>query len=117
MFSYPELTIRPSVKLEEEFEDVLIKSEFEAGYELVRPRYTRSRRTFTFSYEYLPNTDKSTLESFYFDTLVFGTYTFTWTHPKTSVKFGVRFLSPPKFTYKLDSGNGYWETEIKVREP
>lgn len=117
MYTYPVLTIKPSIELDEEYEEVRIKSNFESGRESVRTKFTKSRRTFTFRYDKLPTVDKEDIEDFYIDTLVYGTYTFTWEHPQSGVNFGVRFVDPPSFSYALDTDGGYWKTEIKVREP
>jgi hypothetical protein len=115
-YTFPVLTVQPSVDLDEEYEDARIKSSFENGSELMRPKYTKNRRTFTTRYDLLPNVDKESLASFYEADLEYGTYTFTWVHPKTSVAYGVRFVDPLKFTYIYDTDDGYWKTEIKVRE-
>ena len=116
-YTFPVLSISPSVNFKEEFEDISLRSKFEDGSELVRTKYTRQRRTFTINYEYLTTEDRTLLEDFYLDTLEFGVYTFSWTHPVyTTTIYGVRFIEPLKFDYLSDVDGGYWKTELKIRE-
>lgn len=112
MPNFPTLSRNPSFPLEEIVEENTIRSNFEAGYELTRPRFTRMRKTFSVKYELLTNTDKQLIDNFYVQ-MKGGSGSFTWTNPITAVNHTVRFAEPPKFEYTMD---GYWNVEIKLRE-
>ncbi len=112
MADFPTLSRNPSYPFNEEYEDNTIRSPFEAGYEQTRPRYTRMRKTFTLKYEFLMNSDKTTLENFYYQ-MKGGAGSFNWTHPITNDTYIVRFAEPLKFENPLLN---YWNVEIKLRQ-
>lgn len=111
MADFPSLP-NPVYPLVEEYEDNTIRSPFEAGYEQTRPRYTRMRKTFILKYEFLTNSDKTTLENFYYQ-MKGGAGSFNWTHPLTNETYQVRFAEPPKFENSLLN---YWSVELKLRQ-
>lgn len=111
MATFPILSKNPVYPLEESYLDNTLRSNFEAGYELTRPRYTRLRRIFNVRYTFLPEADKTALESFY---QTVGCYdSFTWTHPGTGESITVRFVAPPKFS---EVQYGRWNVEFQLRE-
>lgn len=112
MPTYPTLNQKPQYPLDEDREDSAIKSDFEGGYQHTRPRYTRVRRIFDIKYINLSDADKTTLETF-INTVKGSANSFTWTHPKTSTTYTVRFDKPPKFTYVH---YGLWNVEFKLNE-
>jgi len=109
--TFPSLSITPNFPLRETEVDNTIRSNFEGGYELTRPRFTRRRRVFSFSYKYLPENDVNLLKSFYNQV---GCYkAFNWTHPRTGEVITVRFTKPLNFEYVAP---GYWNIDIELRE-
>ena len=101
MAAFPTLTIGPSYPLDPdgELEDATLRSPFEGGYELTRQKFTRTRRSWGVRYEALGQTDKDSLVTFEKDTVKGGADSFTWTHPKTSTVYTVRFTGPVKYAY------------------
>jgi len=112
MPSFPTLSTNPSYPLRETYEDNVIRSKFEAGYEHTRPRFTKQRRIFTIIYNLLSNADKALIDDFYKNTIK-GAGSFTWTHPQAQTQHTVIFTKPPQFELVfLD----YWKCEIELRE-
>jgi phage-related protein len=111
MPTFPTLTYSCSFPIGEEREDATIRPGFESGYEHTRPRFTRSRKTFSIKYQNMIAADKATLETFV-DTVREGADSFTWTHPQTAVAYTVRFNPIPKF--ELVSVN-LWNCEFGVK--
>ena len=104
-YTFPTLSVEPVYPLEEEREEGVIRSNSEYGKLYVRNRHNRSaRRIWRVNYEYLPTTDKESLETLLTNTFC-GAYTMTWTNPQSSTDIVVRFIEIPKFTYVI---NGYW---------
>lgn len=91
----------------------IAEAKMEGGYVLSRPRFTRRpRRTFTFAYVDMTDTDKSTLATFW-DTIRGSSAAFDWTHPATAEVINCRFSADTKMKF---SREGYgptnrWRTE------
>ena len=116
MPTFPTLTIIQAVPMTEEIEDATIRSSFEAGYEHTRPRFTRSRKTWSIRYEYMPNADKTTLDTFINTTVRQGADAFSWTNPQDSTTYTVRFLTLPKYELVLNRDGGYWNLDFQLRQ-
>ena len=112
MAVFPTLSVNPDYPIKERREDSTLRSDFEGGYEHTRPRYTRTRKSFTLRYKALPTTDKDTLDNF-LDTVKGGADSFIWTHPVYNTQHEVRFVKPPEFEYV---GYGLWNVELELRE-
>ncbi|OHD27428.1 MAG: hypothetical protein A2Y38_05660 [Spirochaetes bacterium GWB1_59_5] len=117
MAAFPILSTPPSYPIDPdgELEDVVLRSQQEAGYEQTRPRTTRARRNFGVSYIGLEAADEALLRAFEITTLRNGADSFTWTHPKSGTTYTVRLIAPIKFTrrkYKV----GAVDVVIKMRE-
>jgi hypothetical protein len=111
--TFPTLSTYPSYPLEETREDGTIKTSYEAGYEHTRPKFSRrGRKTYGVNYNYLPTTDKDTLDTFV-TTVKEGSITFTWANPQSLSTITVRFGEIPKFSYIL---NDYWECQFTLKE-
>lgn len=95
---FPTLTMTPSYPLNESEEDNQIASPTEAGYKITRPRFTRARRKFIITYEFLTPTDKATLETFYRTSCNYGASLFNWTHPESLTVYIVKFAKPISYT-------------------
>lgn len=111
MANFPTLSINPEYPIGEEYEDSTLRSNTEGSYELTRARCTRYPKIFTIKYILMPDTDKDSLDTFVI-TVKLGADSFTWTHPKTSTSYSVRFKPIPKFTYV---SYGYWEVDFALK--
>lgn len=113
--TFPTLTAIQAVPMTEELEDATIRPPFEAGYEHTRPRFTRSRKTWSVKYEYMTNTDKTTLDAFV-TTVRQGADSFSWTNPQDSTTYTVRFLTLPRYELVLNRDGGFWNLEFQLRQ-
>lgn len=104
--------VKPDIPLEEVWEDQALRSEFEAGYEQTRARYTRSRQTFKLHWGLMPTADKEALRTFWGETLG-GSTAFSWTHPVDATVHQVRFASVPKVKLKTQDR---WTVDVVLRE-
>lgn len=104
MIVFPTLTKSPSLPLspDGEIDDVLLRSPQESGYEQVRPRTTRARRSWGVNYPVLAAADVATLRAFEITTLRNGADAFTWTHPISGLVYTVRLTGPVKFATTQD---------------
>lgn len=114
MENFPTLSIAPTVDgfTEEVAKDPTIKTDFENGFYQTRPAFTRIPRKFTVTYHAMSDSDKNTLQNFE-KTVLVGCDAFTWTHPKTSTQYTVRFDAPIKYTLILPN---YWDIEFILVE-
>lgn len=97
-------------------EDPAMRVDIEGGYEITRPRHTRTpRRTYESGFTNLTNAQKVTLETFW-DTVAGGSVIFEWTHPITTNEIQVRFTKPLSFKYVGRGGNHLWDVGFEVRE-
>lgn len=98
-----------------------IKSTTEDGYQLVRPRFTKIRKTVKLKWDII-NQEYLTLENFFTTSTVGGAIPFNLVFKTIGVdrndsgvqfNLGVRFAEKPKFTYL---GLGVWEVECIFNE-
>ena len=96
---------KPSYPFLEKLEDPAIRSTMENGMVVSRPRFTRNRKTFTLSWNNMPNPDYVILRNFYTNIVYGGSAVFTWTYPKvpgddySEQQFLVRFVGDaPNFS-------------------
>ena len=115
MANFPTLSRSPSFPLapDGEIEDSTLRSQFEAGYELTRPRFTRARRSWGVRYPVVSSADKALLVAFEQTTVRGGADSFSWTHPITSTVYSVRFAGPLKYA---QFAIGKWSVEFMLRE-
>lgn len=114
------LTKKPKTPYQIEYEDNLIRSTTEDGYEITRPRYTKQRKRIVLKWD-IVNSEYTTINNFYTTSTLFGSLPFNLTFstsdstPNSAITFSstVRFASPPKMTY---AGIGVWELECSFRE-
>jgi len=85
---------------QEDVSDQVLRSEFELGPISMRSRsaMTLTRLAVTFG---LTRTQANSLVSFYEDTLVRGSKSFRWYHPRTGDVVAARFVSPPSLSAKF----------------
>lgn len=103
----------PSFPLKEDPEDAVIRTEFDAGYEQTRPRFTRNRTTYSLEWPAMKGVDLAALLTFYKTTLANGAAIFDWTYPGTSTVHAARFKSPPKVT---QIASEIYHVECEIRE-
>jgi len=92
MGTYPQssLTSYPTYPIREMVVDSSISSPFENGMVQARPRYTRQRKKWSLSYRALTEDEKNSVSDFY-NSMLGGSYYFTWVNPMTEVSHTVRF--------------------------
>lgn len=78
--SFPNIS-RPSYPLTIEPENNSLVSKFEDGTVQSRPKFTRSRRTFTVKWNGLPNNEYIILDRFIRETVKYSAETFLWVNP------------------------------------
>lgn len=106
--AFPTLTDNNILSFSIEEENNVISSPLDAGYELRRPRFTRTRKTLSVDYEILPTTDKEALMTHY-NTVGLAT-SFTYTD-KDSVSYTVYYATPLKYKRVMP---GWWKFETIV---
>jgi len=90
---------------------LVINSQFEGNFSQTRRAATRGRKMFTLKFNAVTDAEFATLEAF-FDANVGGS--FTWTNPRDSVEYTVRFGKDSlPFTY---SYSGRINTKIELEE-
>ena len=82
MISFPNIS-RPSYPLNIDTENNSLMSKFEDGTVQSRPKFTRSRRTFTVKWNGLPNKEYLILDKFIRETVKYSSETFSWVNPAT----------------------------------
>ena len=82
MISFPNIS-RPSYPLSIETENNSLASKFEDGTVQSRPKFTRSRRTFSVKWNGLPNNEYMILDKFIRETVKYSAETFLWVNPAT----------------------------------
>jgi hypothetical protein len=117
MSDFPTLSQNPDAEIwrEEPASDPTLRSEFEAGYQLTRAKFTVIPRTWSLVYRFLSNTEKTTLQTFERSTVNYGANSFNWTNPIDSQTYVVRFVEPIKFTLENNKLNE-WQAELKLVE-
>ena len=121
MANFPILTQGPNVNdFEKEVAvDPTIRSQFENGYQLTRNRFTVVPKKWKLTFEYLTDTDKSTLETFEEDTAGFGGTSFDWENTEDGETYDVRFAEPVKWKFNpLDNRIPLrrWRAELTLVE-
>ncbi len=103
----------PVYPLHEDWEDVGISAGFEDGTEQSRPRFTRSRGSWTLRWNALKNADYEELIRFWKEDAQGKSVSFTWIHPVTGVARMVRFVQKQPFQQVAP---GVWSGEMTLRE-
>jgi len=98
--------------IEETTPDVAIRSEFDDGSVLTRPRYSRMRRTWSLTWANLIGADYRTLRTFY-EVQKGGSLSFTWNNPLENQNFIVRFNGNLTAKY---TDSDCWNITLKIEE-
>lgn len=77
---YPTTIKLPAYPFKCEYENNSIISKFEDGSQQSRRKFTRSRRTWTLTYNHIPRSDYLTLMEFITETVSFSSKAFYWTN-------------------------------------
>lgn len=80
--------------------DNVVRTEVDAGPDLVRRRYTRRKRGFVVSLV-MAGIDLKALVTWHRDTLKDGSLTFTWQDPVTDLDVELRFTAPPTYSIRV----------------
>lgn len=97
-------------------EDPAIRADIEGGYEVTRPRFTRTpRRTWTSGISFATNTVKQAVEAFW-DTVKGGSVVFDWVNPENLVTYQVRFTKPITYQYVGIGGLSHWDIAFEIRQ-
>ena len=111
---FPELSsFKTPVKISSE--DIMLRSPTDAGYVLTRPRFTRARKTYEFSWD-LNDDEIFNFMNFYDRDVNYGSSSFWidfYLNNTTRINCKVLFASPPDVTY---SGIGTWGLTCKFTE-
>jgi hypothetical protein len=101
MANFPTLTQGPNIEeyTEEQAFDPVIRSEFESGAHLTRPRFSATKKKWHIIYDNLTAADKSSLDTFQGTTVAYAD-SFTWANTEDGSNYTVVFGSPIK--YKLN---------------
>lgn len=110
---FPNIQKPPYGGLTEEYEDNSLISEFEDGSQQSRKKFTRSRRTYKLSWDFLSNADYQTLKNFIVNQVSHSALAFNWTNPVTNEVIEVRCIEFPAWTV---NNPGYWSGELKLQE-
>jgi len=96
--------------LSEQAPNTVIRTPMEAGPTKVRRRFTAGIRPFTMTF-LLTKAQVELLDGFYWTTLVGGSLTFDWVHPRTGLSATFAFVEPPVYTAR---GPDAWDAVVKV---
>ena len=92
--------------------DSTIRSEFESGDVMTRPRYTATKKAWEDPYRYMTDADKADIELLQ-DNVFVGADKFLWTNRQKNVAYFVRFMGPVDF--KLEAGEiDRWRFTLKL---
>lgn len=117
MSDFPTLSQKPDAESwgEEPALDPTLRSDFEAGYQLTRARFTVVARKWAFVYKFLSNTDKVSLQTFERSAVNYGADSFNWTNPNDDQVYVVRFGKP--IVCKLEHNHSHeWQVQIELVE-
>ena len=104
--AFPTLSRRP-LKASATYEENLVSSDAEAGYEHRRKKFTRTRQPLEVMYDLLPTADRDLLMDHF---LIVGQYTaFDWTDLEGNVH-SVFYAKPPKWESAGFSGYFQFDT-------
>ena len=112
IMDFPQLSYQSYESWEETFEDAVIRSPFEAGYELTRKRFTHVRKIWRIR-AILSEEDKNILQQFEKDT-DYGANAFDWLNPEDNLIYTVRFAE--RITYRPVSNRKFWDVTYTLVE-
>lgn len=99
--TFPELTRRPALRTKTGSLDPTLRDPYENGMESSRARFTRRRRHWSVSIDFLTNDDVTALETFVEEDAVYGAEIFIFQDnrdPANPASLEVRFAVIPTYT-------------------
>jgi len=90
--------------------DNTLRSPMDVGPDKVRRRSTSEPRPLGWDSQ-MTTAQVATFDTFYNTTLVSGTLTFNFPHPRTTVSSEMRYTQPPQYT---PVGDGQWMVSMQV---
>lgn len=108
--AFPTLSRKPALRTKTTTFDPTLRDTMENGMETTRARYTRRRRKWSVTIDFITNLDWLTLEAFVQNTAVYGANIFTFVddRPASPETVNVRFETIPSYT-----DAGYVETGFR----
>ena len=94
----------------EERQNQVLRTEMDAGPPQTRRRFTASIDKFSVSWV-MTESQVSTLETFFEDTIGGGALSFDWTHPRKDTTVSARFTEPYTMDYL---GAGYYKVSANL---
>lgn len=92
--------------------DPVIRTEFESGIVQTRARFTRMRRAWQLSWEYMRGADYRALRGFFVQ-MRGGSLNFNWTHPAENSVYDVRFKGEMRGD---EQSNDYWSVTCSLEQ-
>lgn len=99
----------------EEQDDPAMRNKMEGGYTITRPRYSRIRKTFSFTYRSMTEADKATMQTFW-GTTKGGSEIINWTNPYNNTVYQVRFLEKLQWTQVGAGTLKLWDCAVKLEQ-
>jgi len=121
MANWPATLPQPSETHTERHLRKVHRTEFETGYELTRPKWTRTRREFELRWTALTQSQKADILEFFENESVFGAYVFDWISPDGET-IEVRMVEDSvQFEYVTAGRNEsgplkFWKLQLTLRE-
>lgn len=99
--------------------DPTLKSQFDNGSVITRPRFTSVPRIWNIAIDRLSQTDKDTLASFERNSVHYSAKDFRWENTQDGVTYRVRFANPIRYViWARDSREApnHWRAEFQLVE-
>lgn len=97
-------------------EDVSQHSNYDDGVHAGRRKWTKSRKTFTLSFQKMPDADHTALLNFYENVVYGGSLPFTWMCPWDDKQYTVYFSDYSDFVPTYGNGENRWSGTVKLTE-
>lgn len=102
---FPSTIKKPSISMQQGYNDLTLRSEMENGLVFTRPRGTKIRRTWSIIYDHAPSSDMDMIDDFVRNVTLGGGMAFLWADPRSDEEIPVRFSKLPQIA---DAG---WATQ------
>jgi hypothetical protein len=113
MATYPGTLPNPRAgTYSEQADNVVIRTQMEAGVDKVRQRFSSGVTNISFEL-FLSAAQVTTLDDFYRTTVKNGSLSFTYTHPRTAASVTARFTKPISYDIN-DHGNYIASVEMEI---
>lgn len=106
----------PSYPFKEKIEDNSIRSKFEDGSMQSRKKFTRSRDTFTVTWNNLPGNEYRILKNFIKNTVNYSAESFVWTYPAFKGDVSTRRVRITDVQESQCNNLDYWTVTLELTE-